>query len=191
MRARPGDQLDSQLHIGVLLDNVPEYLFWLGGAALAGAVVVGINPTRRGPELARDIRFTECRMIVTDAAGAELLDGLDTGVPDSHVIRTDGVKPDGAFAHPAGSGLSDDETAQGPSPEVSPNDLLVLLFTSGTTGRPRPSMHAGKTGHDRRRASEIYGSSSDRRLLLPDAPVSATRLWRSGPRLCTWAHASL
>ena len=34
-------------HIGVLLDNVPEFLFWLGGAALGGATIVGINPTRR------------------------------------------------------------------------------------------------------------------------------------------------
>ena len=77
-------------HIGVLLDNVPEYLFWMGGAALAGAVVVGINPTRRGAELARDIRFTECRMIVTDAEGAALLDGLDTGVEESNVLLVDG-----------------------------------------------------------------------------------------------------
>ena len=34
-------------HIGVLLPNCPEYLFWLNGAALAGAAIVGINPTRR------------------------------------------------------------------------------------------------------------------------------------------------
>jgi len=43
---RPGP-----FHIGVLLPNVAEYLFWLGGSALAGAVVVGINPTRRGAAL--------------------------------------------------------------------------------------------------------------------------------------------
>src|SRR5438445_11821169 len=35
-------------HIGVLLENVPEYVWWLGAAALTGAVIVGINPTRRG-----------------------------------------------------------------------------------------------------------------------------------------------
>src|ERR1700760_3344055 len=46
-------------HVGVLLDNVPEYVFLLGGAALAGATVVGINPTRRGDELAHDIRHTD------------------------------------------------------------------------------------------------------------------------------------
>ena len=34
-------------HIGVLLENVPEYLFLAGGAAFAGATIVGINPTRR------------------------------------------------------------------------------------------------------------------------------------------------
>src|SRR5208282_5393238 len=30
-------------HVGVLLDNLPEYLFVLAGAARAGAVVVGLN----------------------------------------------------------------------------------------------------------------------------------------------------
>ena len=53
-------------HVGVLLDNVPEYLFTLGGAALAGAVVVGLNPTRRGTELERDIQHTDCQVVITD-----------------------------------------------------------------------------------------------------------------------------
>src|ERR1700733_6633879 len=60
-------------HVGVLLGNVPEYIFWLGGAALAGATVVGINATRRGQALADDVVRTDCRLIVTDDAGAALL----------------------------------------------------------------------------------------------------------------------
>src|SRR2546423_14300045 len=36
------------LHVGVLLDNTPDYLFALGGAALTGAAVVGLNRTPRG-----------------------------------------------------------------------------------------------------------------------------------------------
>src|SRR3954447_2905021 len=39
-------------HIGVLLENTPEYVFLIAGAALCGATVVGINPTRRGAGLA-------------------------------------------------------------------------------------------------------------------------------------------
>ena len=44
---RPGP-----FHIGILLENTPEFHFWFGACALAGATMVGINPTRRGAELA-------------------------------------------------------------------------------------------------------------------------------------------
>ena len=71
----------------MLLDNTPDYLFTLFGAALAGAAVVGINSTRRGAELAADIRHTDCRLVVTDAALAPLLDGLDLG--GAPVVRVD------------------------------------------------------------------------------------------------------
>ena len=74
---RPADPF----HVGVLLDNVPEAIFWLQAAALVGATVVGINSTRRGAELARDITHADCGLIVTDTAGVELLDGLDLGMP--------------------------------------------------------------------------------------------------------------
>ncbi|HVT77558.1 MAG TPA: AMP-binding protein, partial [Acidimicrobiales bacterium] len=51
-------------HIGVLLENVPEYVFTLFGAALAGAVVVGLNPTHSPAELARDIAHTDCSVVI-------------------------------------------------------------------------------------------------------------------------------
>ena len=35
-------------HVGVLADNVPEFSFLLGGCAFAGAVLVALNPVRRG-----------------------------------------------------------------------------------------------------------------------------------------------
>ena len=68
-------------HVGVLLENTPEYIFLIAGAALSGATVVGINPTRRGTELAADIRGTDCAVIVTDNAYGDLLGGVDHGVP--------------------------------------------------------------------------------------------------------------
>src|SRR5579863_7725914 len=65
---------DRPWHVGVLLENTPEYIFLIAGAALCGATVVGINPTRRGAELASDIRGTDCAVIVTDAVYGHLLD---------------------------------------------------------------------------------------------------------------------
>jgi fatty-acyl-CoA synthase len=35
----------AEPHLGVLLDNTPEFPLWLGAAALAGAAVAGVNPT--------------------------------------------------------------------------------------------------------------------------------------------------
>jgi fatty-acyl-CoA synthase len=120
---RPGP-----FHIGVLLDNVPDYLFWLGGAAMCGATVVGINPTRRGGELARDIRFADCQLVVTDAVGAALLDGLDLGLGPDRILRID----DESGSPPA----ADDSPTDLPATAV-PADLYLLLFTSGTTGSPK------------------------------------------------------
>ncbi|HLM97523.1 MAG TPA: AMP-binding protein [Acidimicrobiales bacterium] len=120
---------EGPFHVGVLLENVPEYLFLLGGAALAGATVVGINPTRRGQELARDIRHTACQLIVTDAAQLPLLDGLDTGVEPGRVLLCDAA----AYPLPAGAPALGEVPSELPGPDV----LYLLLFTSGSTGAPK------------------------------------------------------
>ena len=56
---------DRPPHVGVLLDNVPDYLFWLAAAALSGSVVVGINSTYRGEQLGLLVRHTDCQLLVT------------------------------------------------------------------------------------------------------------------------------
>src|SRR5882672_2257525 len=67
---------DRPRHVGVLLDNLPEYLFALGGAGLSGATIVGINSTRRGEQLRRDITHTDVAMIVTEPQHESLLDPI-------------------------------------------------------------------------------------------------------------------
>ncbi len=58
-------------------------------------------PTRRGTELAHDIRHTDCGLVVTEAANRPLLDGLDLLTPDG----TPGASAPGlyftGFADPA------------------------------------------------------------------------------------------
>lgn len=117
-------------HVGVLLENVPEYFFLLGGAALAGATVVGINPTRRGDELARDIRHTDCQVIVTGAAFGALLRGLDVGVGTGRVLVVDD-SPAPAVGAPVAHGPHRRATLP------AADSLYLLLFTSGSTGAPK------------------------------------------------------
>ncbi|HEY6473867.1 MAG TPA: AMP-binding protein [Acidimicrobiales bacterium] len=126
---------DALPHIGVLLPNGPEYLFWLNGAALAGAAIVGINPTRRGEALAADVRATDCSMIVTDEEGAGLLAGLDLGVdPDN--VQVIGTPPYEALVAEFAGGPAAQALVDG-ADAVDEASLFLLIFTSGTTGVPK------------------------------------------------------
>ena len=55
-------------HVGVLLGNTPFFSTVLVAAALSGIVPVGLNPTRRGAALARDIEHADCQLVLADAA---------------------------------------------------------------------------------------------------------------------------
>jgi len=120
---------DGPFHIGVLLDNVPDYVFALGGAALAGATIVGINPTRRGDELAADIRHTDCQLILTEQYYAPLLDRLDLGLAPDRVLAVEDTRWTRLVREYTGA----------PPPTVlpPPDTLFVLIFTSGSTGAPK------------------------------------------------------
>ncbi|MFI5985818.1 AMP-binding protein [Streptomyces sp. NPDC051555] len=123
-------------HVGVLLDNTPEFPFWLGAAALAGAAVAGINPTRRGPELARDVLHTDCRILVTERAHLPLLDGLD--LPGVRILVTDDDGEYAALLAPYAGAGPGDAVLRPAGPE--PGDRLLLYFTSGSTGAPKAAI---------------------------------------------------
>jgi fatty-acyl-CoA synthase len=116
-------------HVGVLLDNIPEFAMWLGAAALANAVVVGVNPTRRGAELARDITHTDCQMVVTEGRHRHLLDGLDLGGAAERVLDVDDATYAAELAPHRGAAL--------PELSVDEHAIYLLLFTSGTSGAPK------------------------------------------------------
>lgn len=116
-----------QVHIGVLLENLPDYLFWTCAAALTGSVVVGINHTRRGGELAHDIRHTDCDLIITEDRLVGLLDGVDHGV--ERVLNVDRPDYQQLLARHRGAEL--------PAAQPEPADILLLLFSSGSTGHPK------------------------------------------------------
>ena len=134
---RPGP-----FHVALLLDNVPEYVFWMGAAMLAGAVVVGGNPTHRGDELARDLSHTECQLLITDRASQGLVEGHDLGpaLPPGRILVIDSAAGDLDTATGYGALVSASSGAPLPDPgstAVTEDSLGLLLFTSGTSGAPK------------------------------------------------------
>jgi fatty-acyl-CoA synthase len=129
-------------HVALLLDNVPEYVFWMGAAALAGAVIVGGNPTHRGDELARDLSHTECQLLITDQRLVALVDGHDLGpaLPPDRILVIDDPTGDSSPTTPYGQLLASVAGSPLPDPSVTGVDedtLGLLLFTSGTSGAPK------------------------------------------------------
>ncbi|MHA6758588.1 AMP-binding protein [Streptacidiphilus sp. PAMC 29251] len=113
-------------HVGLLLDNTPEYVLWLQACTLAGATAVGINPTRRGPDLRRDILHSDCAVVVTEAARRPLLAGLELPIP---VLDSD--SPEYAAL------LAEHLDAEPPAVLPGPDTRILLTFTSGSTGAPK------------------------------------------------------
>ena len=120
---------DGPWHIGVLGENTPEYLFLIAGAALCGATVVGVNPTRRGGELAADIRATDCAVLLADGSYAHLLEGIDHGA--ARVLRMEGEEYRDLVSSKQGAPVEARPAA------LDPKFRLLLLFTSGSTGAPK------------------------------------------------------
>jgi len=116
-------------HVGLLLENRPEFVFAELGAALAGAVIVGLNPTRRGAHLARDVAYADCQVVVTEARFeallADALAGPDAPAPRVLVAETSLVAALGGMP----------ETD--PEVPVGDDDTCLIVFTSGTTAGPK------------------------------------------------------
>ena len=113
-------------HVGTLLENTPELLFALAAGALGGYVTAGVNATRRGEGLARDIRRADCQVLLTDSRHRPLLEGLDLG--DVRVVDTDAPEWTDAVA---GASFPDQVAP------VASDGPFMLIFTSGTSGDPK------------------------------------------------------
>lgn len=113
-------------HFGVLMDNVPEFSLLAGAAALSGSVLVGLNTTRRGEALSRDIALSDCQVVFTESGRSDLLDLVDAGV---RVIDVDSDEWQQLLAQ--------HDTRRFTAETPRPDELFMLIFTSGTSGSPK------------------------------------------------------
>lgn len=125
------DRLDPEQppHFGVLADNTPFFSTVLVAAGLAGLVPVGLNPTRRGAALARDIAHADCQLVLADSP--------ENVPPGVDFIDTTDPAWAGELAAHRGAPLR--------FAEIGPDDLFMLIFTSGTSGEPK----AVRVTHDK------------------------------------------
>jgi fatty-acyl-CoA synthase len=157
-RFEPGE------HVAVWAPNIPEWVILQYGAALAGLVLVTVNPAYTATELEYVLRQSRAAGLFLLPAYranpmAKSLESVRPGLPDLReaILFTEWQ----GFLASAGS-------AEPCLPEVRPGDAAALLYTSGTTGFPKGAVlnHRGMT-NDARFIAQRWGMAEGDVMVNP------------------------
>ena len=126
---QPGDR------VGLSLGNTLDFPVAYFGVLRADLVAVPLNPGYTGEELRWTLGDSGARALVGGTRAAEALEPVAAQLPDlEHVLVAGGSWSElVATAQPEAGAAPPDPVRQG-------EDLAVLLYTSGTSGRPKGAM---------------------------------------------------
>jgi len=124
---QPGDR------VAILGANCPEWVISFWAAISLGAVAVGLNGWSTGPEIRYFLDDCEPKVLVADRKRIERLEG-DPGVPvlsmEDDFAGLEAYAPDARFTDAPFAAVRVDE-----------DDPAIILYTSGTTGRPKGAIN--------------------------------------------------
>jgi long-chain acyl-CoA synthetase len=146
--------------VGLLLPNSPQFAITYLGASRAGATVIPMNPLYRPDEVRYILQDAEAEVLVTAEPFRPLVAALRPYLPGlKHVIMVaeDLVEPGELDFHGVCANLP------GKPVPMSERDVAVILYTSGTTGRPKGAMltHRNLLTNTRACAEVFHATTAD------------------------------
>jgi acyl-CoA synthetase (AMP-forming)/AMP-acid ligase II len=196
--------------IGIWAPNCFEWMVAALGAVGAGAVLVPLNTRFKGDEAAFVLRASGARVLFTvegflgtdyprmlsEAGGRDALPDLERVV----VLRSEGERPapesDEIATEPWADFLAREtevatDVAAGRAASLDAGDLSDLIFTSGTTGRPKGAMTThGQSVRTFATWSEVVGLREGDRYLIVN-PFFHTFGYKAGILACLMTGATM
>lgn len=120
--------------IGILAFNEPEYYDMYFGLGKIGATLVPVNYRLAGPEIQYILSDSESKVLVFGPEYTEVVDSIRSDIPTKDFIAISKSPPDWAKSYET---LISDASDGEPQIVGGDDDTLTILYTSGTTGRPK------------------------------------------------------
>ena len=123
--------------VAIAMRNYPEWIAAFVAITSVGAVVVPMNAWWVTDELVFALEDSGSKVVIADAERLQRMQDAAPGAIDAKVIvaRATGELPDGVLNLDEAVAQLDDATM--PDADIDPDDDMTILYTSGTTGRPK------------------------------------------------------
>ncbi len=162
--------------VAILAQNCPEYMEVYAAGELLGSTTVTLNHRLAADEVAYILRDSSPRILIYEGGlKAQLHPEIFGSLRNALVIRGSGDGID--YEHALASANSEP-----PATDVNPGDVAFLVYTSGTTGKPKGVMltHGGQMRSAMISALDASVHPTDRlALAMPFYHIGARNLWLS------------
>lgn len=130
--------------VAILAANCPEWIATFWATVSLGAIAVGLNGWWTGDEIAYGVSDCAPRLLVADRKRLARLGGADPGVPVLEV-ESGFDRFWGAAGDAGGAGAGAAGAVALPTDPIAEDDAAIILYTSGTTGRPKGAVQSHRS----------------------------------------------
>jgi fatty-acyl-CoA synthase len=124
--------------VSILAHNGIGYIDLFYGLAKIGAILAPLNWRLAARELSYIVNDCEPKVLICGPEFTELLAEMQSDVNVAHYVAIEGAEIQGASSYE--DGLAGASEAEPGRPPLEEDDTYTILYTSGTTGRPKGAM---------------------------------------------------
>ncbi|MBT3311584.1 MAG: AMP-binding protein [Desulfobacterales bacterium] len=157
--------------VSIMLQNSLEFLYAIFGCFKTGAVIVPLNVAYSPNEVEYAVNHSEAVILITNMEYLNKIDGVKTNLKNlkNIIIVAEEIRGKNMVLF---SDLISKQTAERPTVEVKPEDNISIIYTSGTTAKPKGVLltHSNYVG-----AARAWNESIG--IMNADIPMSVLALF--------------